>query len=321
MPKPKGPYDDDVSEAEEAELNRLMQSNEAPPPDDQAGATTGDGDGDDGEGVSPPPAAPAAAPAAPADGEGDNQGDSPDAELAAFIERHKGKSVEELAQLAFQQQKRAGRAEFDSRKRGEDLQGVLTRIQQARDAKVAELQGKRTAFEEKVKNDPDAALLDAHEQQIKRDEDQARREAEQAEFEARADAAIELASSCIPDFAQRAPAIRSFGQEMGFSADEVGNMVDGRQIVTLHLAQISANLIKAGMMDSAGRFLKLPEPTTKLDGNPPPRQPFNRQPARGANVAPSLDQQLADINNMSDADFDKLKPEELEALLRAAEGE
>lgn len=327
------PYGDEVSDAETAELDKLMRSNEVPEPDDQPGDTTDDDDdagdrdtGDDDAGRRDDDDADRGRRQEERQDDDDKGDKGEDDELAAFLEKHKDKSPEELARIALQQSKRANRAEFDTRKLSDNLNSVLERIQQARDAKLQAIEKKRTEFEKKVADDPDAALLESRREQLERDENEAVRQAEDDEFNARADAAVALASSAIPEFAKRAPAIRAFGQEMGFSPEEVAGIVDGRQIVTLYLASIAGNMIKAGLIDTAGKFLNLPEPVTdpsKADGQGRGgggrRSGFGRTPARGAGGGKSLEDQAADVLAMSDADFDKLDPEKLDALLRELE--
>jgi hypothetical protein len=132
---------------------------------------------------------------------------------------------------------------------------------------------------------------------------------------------VEFASAVIPEFEKRAPQINAFGRELGYSPEELGSVVDGRQIVTLHLASIAGNMIKAGLIDPSGKFMKLPQPVAdpKPGAEQPQRAAFSRQPARKPGQQLSLEQQLEAINNMSDADLEKLDPAVLEGLLRAAD--
>lgn len=320
-----GPYDDE--EPSEDELRAMEEADRTsglPPPDSSDELPQGDDDGQgDGDAADKPGAPAPAAPAPAADGEqgeGDDDGESGDAreELSKFLEKHKGKSTDELLSLAFQQSKRANRAEFDSRKTNENLSQVLARIQAARDARVNAIADKRKSFRDKVETDPDAALLEAREEQISAEEQAELARFDQEEFQARASAAIELASSVIPDFATRAPQIRTFGVEMGFSPDEVDQIVDGRQIVTLHLASIAGRMMQAGIIDNAGRFLQLPEPAEEGQPQTAPRgSGFNRAPNRAANAGKTIEQQLADLDGMDDDAFDALSDELVMGLLKA----
>lgn len=326
MPKAKkldrdSPYaSEEIDETETDVLDEHMASDEVPEEDDQPGQSTSDE-------VEPPKAKKPAAQTEEADVEDeadtDEQGDDEPDELGEFLSKHKDKTPEELAKLAFQQTKRAGRAEYDSRQAGQRLQTVLDRINEAKRARIDQLNADREAFKAKVEEDPDAALLEARQTQINREIADAEAAAEREEFNARAEAAVEMASRAIPNFSQRVGAIREFGVDMGFTPDEVGSIVDGRQIVTLYLASLAGNLIKAGVMNVDGRFNSLPV-SDDADPAPPLKQParrttFGRQPARGAQRAKSLEEQLQDIESMSDEEFDKLDPHVLEGLLREAE--
>src|SRR5690606_34265284 len=87
------------------------------------------------------------------------------------------------------------------------------------------------------------------------DEAAAEAEAEQIERDLRLDEAVSFAGRYIPDFATVAPAMQSFGREMGFSPAEVNDINDGRQLVTLYLAHLTGNLMKAGVIDIRGNLL------------------------------------------------------------------
>jgi hypothetical protein len=307
-------YDDEVPTEEELkQMEADDRTRDLPPPDDSdevaptdekkpAAEPDGDPDGDQ-----------------PEDQADEEEAGDANEELRRFLEKHKGKTPEQLVELAFQQQKRASRAEFTERKTREDLQSVVQRIQAAKDAKAKALEDRRKAFEEKLRDDPDAATREAFEASLKAEEAKAFEALDEQETAARAAAAIELAASCIPDFQQRAPAIRQFGLEMGFQPEEVDGIMDGRQIVTLHLASIAGRMMQAGIIDTTGKFLTLPEPAKEQQQQELPRGTgFNRAPARSAKANRSVEDQLSDILNMKDEDFDKLDEDELNDLLRKA---
>lgn len=326
MPRITTGYDDELTEDELKALREHEGDDTLPPPDDQEGAST-DGkanDGDDDHGGEDDQRGQDQQQERQQERQVDDAAGDEAGELAAFLERHKGKSPEEIAKIAFQQSKRAGRAEFSVRETQTRLTTVLDRIQQARDQRLAQIGERREQFRDKLEKDPDAALLEAREATLAREEQEAIAELDQEEFRARADAAIELAASAIPDFANRAPRIRQFGVDMGFSPEEVDRIVDGRQIVTLHLASIAGNLIRAGVMDAAGNFIGLPEPSRDAgqdggQGGGRTRPGFGKTPARGAGTTKTIDDRLAEVSKMSDKDFDKLTDEQLDALLREAE--
>lgn len=319
------PYgENEVDAAEEAELRKLMESNEVPPEDNQDGAST-DHDGEQQQGDDDDAPEPqdnkAAAPEQPQDTNaeaGDDQDNAGDWE--AFLAKHKGKSAEELAKLAFQQQKRANREAYDGRQSHERLQSLLDRIQQTRDRQMQELQQKRADFEKRVNEDPDAALREAHSERLAEQERQISEQAEREAFQARAAQAIDIAARAIPNFHEEAPKIAEWAQkDMGFSPEEVAGIADARMIGTLYLARIAGNMMKAGIINADGTMGSLPQAVqTNGDGRTNDvqrRTSFGKQPARGAQVAKSFDEQLSDIANMSDEDFGKLSESELEALL------
>lgn len=323
--RPDDPYSDSGTDAtEEAELQRLMESDQVPEPDEQDGANTSEGGAPEPDPASgnEPIDQPADTPAAeqPAEGEADATPDA-DAQYQDFLAKHKGKTAEELARLAFQQSKRANREAFDSRQSQERLNSVLTKIQAARDARMKEIDQRREAFDQRVEQDPDAALREAHRAQLDREQREAEAEAERAAFEARSQQAIEIASQAIPNFHEEAPKIGEFARrEMGFTAQEVAGIDDPRMIVTLQLARLAGNLIKGGVLTIDGRFQGLPQAQAPAATAPDTaraqtRSGFGKQPARGTQAAKSYVDQLADVANMSDEDFAKLSDAELEALL------
>lgn len=328
-PRHDAAYDDEPSEEELKLLEEHSRSGEVPEPDDSSQAPLPDENEDVDEGEPKPKPKPAEEQEPVPDKDGKLPGDEEEADagktrLSDFLAKHQGKTPEQLVELAFQQSQRANRAEFDHRKTTENLSGVLTRIQAARDARVDAVAKQREEFAKKVADDPDAALLEARESQITRENDAELARLDAAEFDARAGAAIEMAAGVIPNFAEKAPQIRQFGLEMGFTPQEVGAIVDGRQIVTLYLARMAGNLIRAGVMDTSGKFVGLPEPVVEGEqeqeqGGQRRGTGFGKLPARGAQGAKTLDARLAEINAMSDDDFDKLDPRELDKLLKEVE--
>lgn len=323
------PYgDNEVDAAEEAELRKLMESGEVPPEDNQEGASTEDGaapdpepeQGDDDDAPEPQDKEAAASDKsqdanADAGDEQDNAGD-----WEAFLAKHKGKSPEELAKLAFQQQKRANREAYDGRQSHERLQSLLDRIQQTRDARLQEVQQKRTDFDKRINEDPDAALREAHSERLAEQERQIAEQADREAFQARAAQAIDIASRAIPNFHEEAPKIADWAQnEMGFTAEEVAGIADARMIGTLYLARMAGNLMKAGIINPDGTMGQLPQSVKSnsngTEGNAQRRSSFGKQPARGSQPSKSFEDQLEDVANMSEADFAKLDDAQLEALL------
>lgn len=319
-------YNDTFSAEDEALLRQHEQDSTVPPAED-----------DDANPVTPEQVAaeqgqpaPAAEPAAPAGEQpqqaqpaGEQQAPE-DERFRAFLEQHKDKSPEQLLQLAFQQQARANQAGFQARQSREQLDGLRERArltiekQQQRRQQIAQ---EREQFGQRLQDDPDAATRDLHERLMSREE----RETWEAERQARMDEAVGLASTAIPNFGERAADTMSFGREMNYSDEELANITDGRDLVTLYLASITGRMIKAGVMDIHGNLAAMPAPVQDthpaLKQSVPPVQTLGSMPARTSGGGQTLDQQLTDITNMSDADFDKLlreNPQLVEDLLRKA---
>lgn len=309
-------YEDEITAEEQAALDAHLKDPALPPPDDAEGADAlAAAAAEAGVAPAPPAAAPAAPapPAAPADPAPPAATAAPDPEFASFFEKNKDKTPEELAQLAFNASKRANREGFTARKsRSPEA------AQKLADTK-ADVERRRQAFKDDLAADPDAATLRLHEERL--DAEVAR--AEEEAHSARIDDAIEFAGTYIPDFQTTAPQVFSFGEEMGYTREEVQAITDGRDLVTLNLARLAGNLIKGGVIDIRGNFLKAPEPIAATDPRltaPEPVKTHSSAPARPADGGNTVEAQLQNMANMSDADFDKLDPAQLENLQRQAMG-
>lgn len=312
---PKGTqtaYDDELSEEELKLLNEGMENDGLPPPDESEGAPA-----DDGAAPPPPPAAPTPPPppaaqpaAAPAAEEG-----AQDDGMAEFLAKHAGKTPEELLKIAFQQSQRAGKAEIGQRQTQEQIDDIRRRAQEVLTQRKASIAQRREEFKTRLEEDPDGATLALHEQLLNSEEQAAENEAHIA----RIDSAIELASTAIPNFTTRYKDIMAFGEELNYTPDEIRSIDDGRNIVTLYLASIAGNLIKTGVMDAAGNFRSMPTPTAETD--PRLKMPANPMTTLSTAGAPSgatddTATVLANLLNMSDAEFDKLSDAELELVLQ-----
>ena len=312
MPKNSTAYDDEFSEEELKLLNEGMSDDTLPPPDESEGVPP------EPEAAPAPavdPAAPAAAPAAvdpaaePAQ-ENDNG-------MSEFLAKHAGKTPEELLKIAFQQSQRAGKAEVVQRQTQEQIDSIRVRAQEVLQQRRQAIADKREQFKARLEEDPDAATLELHEEILRREE----QAAEGDEHLARIDTAIELASAAIPDFRIRYQDIAAFAQELNYSTEEIAAIDDGRNIVTLYLASIAGKLIKSGVMDAAGNFRSMPAPTAETD--PRLKIPANAMtslstPGNPATPAGDNNQVMANLLQLSDADFDKMTDEELELMLRRA---
>ena len=323
--------DDDLSEEEKKQLADFEKDATIPPAED-----------DDADPGNAPPApaptptpspAPAPAPspapspapapaAAPAPSPAPAPAPSEDERFKQFMDQHKDKSPEELARIAFQQSQRANREAYQSRQATQTIEQINQRLVEAqtrKQARLTELASRDAAFKAKLENDPDAANLELHERMTAEE----RNRIELEDHTARVDAGIALASMALPDFAQRAPNIFSFGREIGFSDDEINAVTDGREIVVLGLAQMAGNLIKSGLMDLHGNLTNIPEPIANTDPRLQQRTAVNTHSsttARTTGGGTDVDKQLQNMLTMSDADFDKLASSpEFENLMRQAQ--
>lgn len=304
-----GPYDDNFTEEEQA---ALAEVDDTPP----AAETPPEGEAPDG---GQPPAGEAAPPAPPAPPAPEAPPANDDAErFRQFSEQHAGKSPEELMRLAFQQERRSNRTGFEQRQTREQRDELVRRITEARDARKAAIAARREEFGQQLENDPDAATRRIAEERFAEEDRLADEEAEQALRDARIDDAYALAATAIPDFATRAPEIMAFGRDMNYSDDELRGIQDGRDMVTLYLASLTGKLIKSGMMDIRGNFTTPPPAVQATDPRlttPPAPRTLGSAPTRQTDAQKTPEQQMADILQMSDADFAKLDDDALERLI------
>jgi hypothetical protein len=306
---PETAYDDELSAEELKLLNEGMSDDGMPPPDESEGAPQDVDTGTPAPEATPTPQV-VETPQAEAHGNDDGG-------LADFQNKHAGKTPEELLKIAFQQTQRAGKAEVVQRQTQEQIDTFRQKAADVLKARKESIAQRRETFKQQLEEDPDAATQSVHEMLLNREE----QEAEHEEHTARIDAAIELAQTAIPNFANRYQDIRNFGQELNYSPQEIDSIDDGRNIVTLYLASLAGNLIKSGVMDAAGNFRSMPSPTAETD--PRLKMPANAMTSLstpGSAAAPAGDDGavLANMLQMSDADFSNLSDEELDLILRRA---
>lgn len=304
-------YDDDeLTQADLDALKTLETDNTPPPPDEGEPPAPGEPPAAEPPAPAPAPAAEPAAgdPPAPA---------APDPGFQSWLDKHKDKTPEQLAELAYNQEKRAQREGFRARTGGTAAQAA-----QALADRKADIERRRTEFNEQLEADPDAAAKRLHDERL----DEELQDAEAAVQSARIDDAIDFAATYIPDFQNTAPDILSFGSEVGYTEQELNGISDGRDLVVLNLARLAGNLIKGGIIDVKGHFLKAPEPVAETLTDPRLTAPdapktLGTAPARPSGGASNLVQRLEFYNNMSDAELDAMTPAqtaELEDLQRQA---
>ncbi|MCP3735627.1 hypothetical protein M9979_12160 [Sphingomonas sp. RP10(2022)] len=327
-------FNDDLTADEQAALDKWSTTDQTlPPPDEQEGAPAAPAPAPAPAAPEPAPAPAAPTPTEPAPGEPAPAAPAPaapaeqteDERFAAWQAQHAGKTPEELARLAFQQTQRASGAEARARTANQSLQQINDRVASATErARLARQQiaDRQKQFDEQLQSDPDAAT-----KALRAERDAADLAAIDAEEHgARVDAAIGLASTAFPDFETRAPAVYGFGGEMGYSKEELAGISDGRDLVVLTMAEGMARLMKAGLVDARTMQLASAPPpvaTTPTDPRltaPTPVATLSSTPARPATTSAAPVKQATDLLNMSDADFAKLPPAELDALMKQLEG-
>lgn len=325
----KGPFDDELTPEEEA----LLASDATVPPAEEGGeGSVEDAIREAGQkaGEAEPAKEPAAAevdPAAKTPAEPDpaaptaTEEEIAERDLAAFLEKHKGKTPEELARIALQQNKRANRAEATNRKTNEQISAIAERARRAAEERqrvATEAPNRKNQFREKLASDPDAATAELHDRMV----DAEVEAAEAAAKAARLDQAIVFADEHIPEFGKQWPGMQAIAKEFGYTDAELDNIEDGRALVMLNLANYSARLMKAGIMDRLGNIVNVPQmETTPVDPRlaaPDPQKTLGGAGARSTRGAQTVEQQLAEINNMSDEEFNKLEPGLVEGLLKQA---
>jgi hypothetical protein len=245
------------------------------------------------------------------------------AEFAAFLEKNKGKTPEELARLAFQQTKRATKEAATARQVKTKVGAVAQRVRAAAESRekiastVPELKEK---FRARLAEDPDAAVAELFDGLV----DSKLSEADAAVQSARIDDAITFADTYIPEFGQNWPQMHELANELGFKDEEVNAIDDGRTLVALYLANIAGRLMKAGIIDRLGNIQNIPqiEPTPldpRLSAPDPQPTLGGGRPKPGGTQ--SLEEQLNAIAQMSDPElnqFEKDHPGVIDELLKAA---
>jgi DNA-binding XRE family transcriptional regulator len=331
---PKSPFDEEFTPEEEAAL----KSDAVPPAEEEGEGNVDDAIADAGKTkteAEPAAAAPKDEPKPGAEAPAAEQPKTPTPEeetaaeekdLAAFLEKHKGKSPKELARLAFQQTKRASKSEATNRQVNARIQaiGEQARVLAERRQKIAaEAPTKKGQFREKLASDPDAATAELYDAMVDREVS----EADEAARTARMDQAIVFADEHIPEFGKQWPGMQTLAKEFGYSDQDLNQIEDGRALVMLSLANHSARLIKAGIMDRSGNIdiSKIPtgeaEITDPRLNAPDPLKTLGGGGARSTAGAQTVEQQLAAINNMSDAElnaFEIANPGKIEELLQKA---
>jgi hypothetical protein len=325
----KSPFEEEFTPEEEA---ALTDANAVPPAEEGGEGSIEEAVAAAAAGNEPAaaaaPAAGAPAAAEPKPGEEPPAAEPPvqltdEQELAAFLEKHKDKTPEELGKLLYQQSKRASRESADNRRTRQQVSVIAQRAREAaerREQLASSAPNIKEKFRQRVAEDPDAAVTELFEALV----DQQMQTADTEALTARIDEAIQFADQHIPDFGGNWPKMKSLANEIGWSDEELNAIDDGRPLVALYLANHAARLMKSGIMDRYGNInLEAlqgfsPQPLDPRLAAPDPQKTLGGGGGRGARGAQSIEQQLAEMANMSDEEFDKLPPEVIEAAMRAA---
>ena len=242
--------------------------------------------------------------------------EAPDEEFRQFLEKHKDKSPEELARLAWQQDK----ARREARGREKEAVLAIQRVQQELVERAArrreQIEKERQEFDNALVNDPDQAARMAFEAAQK-----ARIEREEAEQRALLDAQYQqMYRQMIPDFDQVAPQMAEFAvKRMNYAPEEALQISDPRDLALVDMAWRFQRLIDAGVVDRRGNVIAgniqqeapsriavpaAPKTLGSIGGQAPGRQP-------------TLQERVAAIINMDDSEFANLGQKDLEEILRA----
>lgn len=256
-------------------------------------------------------------PAAPAADDKPADSATPDKELADFLALHADKTPAQLAELLFQQQKRADRAGFAARNSQKAIEDIRTRAAETLKARKDKIEADKKTFAETLEADPDKAAQLLADRAFAADEQAAQDAADKLNQELRFDEAINFAGKYIPEFEKVAPSMQAFGAEMGFSPQEVATIDDGRQLVTLYLASVAGALMKAGAIDLKGNLRaakavadEVTDPRLKAPGAHTTAGAGGGQPA----TTVPLDKQAAALLQMNEDDFGKLSDADLEKI-------
>lgn len=249
-----------------------------------------------------------------------------EAEFSEFLAKHQGKSVEELARLAFDKEK-ARRVERHSAQQAKgQIQAIQQKMHQAISARQQKQAQERQQFDEALQSDPDKAAKMAFER-AQREEMERIQEAEWGSYVTNQS---RLAASVIPDFEKNAPTLLQFGiQRMGYDEAQVRAVHDARDLVTLYMAMQFDKMVAAGMVNfdgtAAGQQQQQPGGVMQQQGQQAaarrqsPKTLSMASGGQGANK--TLKQQAEDILAMDDAQFAAIPEAELEAILRQAGGQ
>jgi len=252
----------------------------------------------------------------------------------AFMAKHKDKSPEQLAELAYNMAASRTQARDTAKQANERLQVVANQIKQNREARKADKERKINEYNELLQTDPDEAARVLHQQGVD-EEDRLATENENREYRSQQ---MEVAKQYIPNFDQSAPQMWEFGvKTLGYSPQELHDVSDHRDLVMLDCAHRFHQLCLAGIVDRTGAYLGPPrqqqaQAQAQTQTQAQTQQPnhiervANAQAKAGnslggvpnrAGAGRSLKTQAEDILAMDDDDFNNMSDKDVDKILRA----
>jgi cell division septation protein DedD len=192
--------------------------------------------------------------------------------------------------------------------------------QEARQQVHSSIPEMKAKFREKLATDPDGAVAELFDALA----DQRLQQADDEVTAARIDEAIVFADAHIPNFSEQWPGMHGLAREVGYSDEELNAIDDPRPLIILSLANHTARLMKAGIMDRMGNIVNAPQveaqPLDPRLAAPDPQRTLSGG-ARSARSNASMADQLNEILAMTPEQFDKFdreNPGAIESLLKAA---
>lgn len=319
-------FDEDELTAEE---EKLLQ--------DEMMEGSGENVTDDDEAAAPDPAPDPAPDKEAADAEGgeakggdDAAADADDPDYKEFLQKHGDKSPEELAKIAFQQQKRAAKSAFDARESAQRIASIRDAAAKTLADREAERARKKAELDELMQTDPDEALRRMRAEQLEGERSADVQEAQQTVIRAQQEEAVRAAAAAIPEFEKVGPQIAQFAQQhLGYSQEELAGITDARDLISLHFARLAGSMYMAGYIDIQGRFQNMPQNGNgNAGGQQVPQAAQKDKPAEVRTLSSAkggapgggltADQEISRLAKMSDEDFAKLSDEEVNKILAAA---
>lgn len=246
------------------------------------------------------------------EGEDDSEGDGDgDEEFNSFLERHKGKSQEELLQLAYNQNRARQEARQESKQRGENLNALMERINQARQQKQQQGQQERQQFEQELQNDPDSATRKLFERMKQQEEQQFEQQA-WSEF---VQEQTRRTREAIPDFDEAKEDIAKYAVEnLGYDPQEVAQAADSRAFIAVDKSRRFDALVNQGVIDQRGNPVQTAqggnqgnqqaaEQISRMQGQKQAPRSLSSARGKGTDGGNSLQARAKELISMDDEDF------------------